>query len=102
MNIDRAVKRPPASRSQTPLARRRFIGRLAEAATGAAFLGGNHLPLMDRAFGADKNRLKVAVVLTEFTYRSHAHVLLENFLEPYLFNEIGRASCREGEYNCAV
>src|SRR5204863_143247 len=23
---------------------------------------------------------------TEFTYRSHAHVLLENFLEPYLFN----------------
>lgn len=30
--------------------------------------------------------LRVAVVLTEFTYRSHAHVILENFLEPYLFN----------------
>jgi hypothetical protein len=29
---------------------------------------------------------KVAVVFTEFTHRSHAHVFLENFLEPYLFN----------------
>ena len=29
---------------------------------------------------------KVAAVVTEFTYRSHAHVILENFLEPYLFN----------------
>ena len=38
------------------------------------------------AFGAAKGRLKVAAVLTAFTYRSHAHVLLENFLEPYLFN----------------
>lgn len=31
-------------------------------------------------------RPKVAVVLTEFTPRSHAHVILENFLEPYYFN----------------
>src|ERR1044071_1949232 len=31
-------------------------------------------------------RLKVAAVFTEFTYRSHAHVILENFLEPYIFN----------------
>jgi hypothetical protein len=30
--------------------------------------------------------LKVAAIFTEFTYRSHAHVILENFLEPYLFN----------------
>jgi len=30
--------------------------------------------------------LKVAAVFTEFTYRSHAHVILENFLEPYYFN----------------
>ena len=30
--------------------------------------------------------MKVAAVVTEFTYRSHAHVILENFLEPYLFN----------------
>src|SRR5262245_16372621 len=33
-----------------------------------------------------KKRPKVAAVFTEFTYRSHAHVILENFLEPYLFN----------------
>lgn len=31
-------------------------------------------------------RLRVAAVLTEFTHRSHAHVILENFLEPYYFN----------------
>ena len=31
-------------------------------------------------------RPKVAAVFTECTYRSHAHVILENFLEPYLFN----------------
>lgn len=31
-------------------------------------------------------RPKLAVLFTEFTYRSHAHVILENFLEPYLFN----------------
>ncbi len=29
---------------------------------------------------------KVAAILTEFTHRSHAHVILENFLQPYLFN----------------
>lgn len=33
-----------------------------------------------------EKRLKVAAILTEFTYRSHAHVILENFLHPYLFN----------------
>jgi hypothetical protein len=30
--------------------------------------------------------VRVAAVVTAFTYRSHAHVILENFLEPYLFN----------------
>jgi hypothetical protein len=39
-----------------------------------------------RLLGADERRPKVAAVVTEFTYRSHAHVLLENFLEPYYFN----------------
>lgn len=33
-----------------------------------------------------KKRIKVAVVMTVFFYRSHAHVILENFLQPYLFN----------------
>ncbi|HEX8199757.1 MAG TPA: hypothetical protein VF590_04665 [Isosphaeraceae bacterium] len=32
------------------------------------------------------DRPKVAAVVTEFRFHSHAHVILENFLEPYLFN----------------
>jgi hypothetical protein len=35
---------------------------------------------------AEPRRPKVAAVVTEFTHRSHAHVLLENFLKPYFFN----------------
>ena len=35
---------------------------------------------------APQKRPKVAAVITEFTFRSHAHVILENFLEPYYFN----------------
>lgn len=35
---------------------------------------------------APANRPRIAAVCTEFSYRSHAHVILENFLEPYLFN----------------
>ncbi len=31
-------------------------------------------------------RLKIAAIFTECRHRSHAHVILENFLEPYLFN----------------
>jgi len=62
--------------------RRRFLGQSAAAAGGvylASCFG------RDRA-RADEKPLKVAAVLTEFTYRSHAHVILENFLLPYLFN----------------
>ena len=36
--------------------------------------------------GEDGKRPRVAAVITEFTHRSHAHVILENFLEPYYFN----------------
>lgn len=35
---------------------------------------------------AEGNPIRVAAVMTCFTYRSHAHVILENFLEDYLFN----------------
>lgn len=31
-------------------------------------------------------RPRIAAVVTAFNYRSHAHVILENFLEPYYFN----------------
>lgn len=42
---------------------------------------------------AREGRLKIAAILTEFSHRSHAHVILENFLDPYLFNSRrGRSS----------
>jgi hypothetical protein len=56
--------------------RRHFLGT-----AGAAFA----LPALP-LFADPSKRLKVAAVFTEFTYRSHAHVILENFLEPYIFN----------------
>ncbi len=53
---------------------------------GAAALAACVLVRPGSAPAAERKRLKVAAVFTEFTYRSHAHVLLENFLEPYYFN----------------
>ncbi len=35
---------------------------------------------------APATRPRVAAIITEFFYRSHAHVILENFLKPYYFN----------------
>jgi hypothetical protein len=62
--------------------RRAFLGQVGGALAGAALLGSR-----GRLFAAtEAPRLRVAAVLTEFTYRSHAHVILENFLKPYLFN----------------
>ncbi len=43
-------------------------------------------PMIGGAAGQTQKRPKVAAVFTAFHHRSHAHVLLENFLEPYLFN----------------
>src|SRR5207237_7312974 len=63
-----------------------FIRQAGRFATGAALAAGRDTLFVPLAFGAEKKRLKIAAVLTEFTYRSHAHVLLENFLQPYLFN----------------
>ncbi len=42
--------------------------------------------LLTSPLAADASRPKVAALITEFTYRSHAHVILENFLEHYYFN----------------
>src|SRR6187401_1412436 len=58
--------------------RREWIG----AAAGAVSLAASH----SFSNAADTTRPRVAAVVTEFTYRSHAHVILENFLEPYYFN----------------
>lgn len=51
-----------------------------------ASAGACALSLLPRCARADDRRLKIAAVVTEFSYRSHAHVILENFFEPYLFN----------------
>ena len=51
----------------------------------AGALAALSLPTL-RARADEGKRLKVAAVFTEFTHRSHAHVLLENFLQPYYFN----------------
>lgn len=63
-----------------PVDRRQFFHA---AAGSAAALVGAHLLGNAAPTG---QRLKVAAVFTEFGYRKHAHVLLENFLEPYYFN----------------
>lgn len=63
--------------------RRRFLERTSRglAAMMISPATGTEAPGIDPS-----RKLRVAAVITEFTYRSHAHVILENFLEPYLFN----------------
>ena len=77
---------PTQSRQRFQVTRRRFLGQAGRLATGVTLATASDLSWAPMAAGAEKSRLQVAAVLTEFTYRSHAHVLLENFLEPYLFN----------------
>jgi hypothetical protein len=62
----------------------RLSRRNALRATGALALAAQ-LGSLAYAQGPAK-RPKVAVLYTAFFYRSHAHVILENFLEKYLFN----------------
>ena len=57
--------------------RRRFLGA---AAAGLAASPAFPAPAAD-----PKELPKVAAVFTEFRFRSHAFNILENFLEPYLF-----------------
>ncbi|MEA2632716.1 MAG: hypothetical protein QOE66_2935 [Chloroflexota bacterium] len=70
-------------RRRRDLDRREFlrgVGLGVGAATLTSALGGS------AAGFAAGGRPKVAAVVTECRYRDHAHVILENFLEPYLFN----------------
>jgi len=62
--------------------RRQFLNQTGRAAGG--WLLASAVPAS--ALAAGSKRLNVAAVITEFSYRSHAHVILENFVEPYLFN----------------
>ena len=64
------------------IGRREFLQRSGRSAGG--LLLASALPAS--AFAAAGKRLKLAAVITAFTYRSHAHVILENFVAPYLFN----------------
>ena len=68
--------------SIAPSSRRDFI-RTTGSALGALALASHSGWAMG---SSETKRPKVAAVFTAFTYRSHAHVILENFLEPYLFN----------------
>ncbi len=43
-------------------------------------------PVLGTVNAAPAQRPRVAAIVTEFFYRSHAHVILENFLKPYYFN----------------
>src|SRR5438045_925646 len=63
--------------------RRGFLRRAAAAFAGAALTGSPA-----RLVSADRTgtRPRVAVLFTAFHYYSHAHVFLENFLQPYVFN----------------
>src|SRR5262245_51817843 len=61
---------------------RRRVLRTAAVAGGAALAPSG----VWAAAAEPKKRPRVAAVFTAFNYRSHAHVILENFLEPYLFN----------------
>jgi hypothetical protein len=63
--------------------RRRFLKTSLAAAAASGLRWPHDAPAAD---SRSQSPLKVAAVLTEFTYRSHAHVILENFLKPYLFN----------------
>jgi len=56
------------------LSRRSFLAASASAA------------LVPNLWGADPPRIKVAAIYTVFRHRSHAQNILENFLQPYLFN----------------
>ena len=74
----------------SPHDRRDFLKhatRIGAAAAISTALPSWALPGEDSAAPANSGaRPKVAAVFTEFSYRSHAHVILENFLKPYLFN----------------
>src|SRR5438046_10494956 len=84
MTTENSMNKLPGLRPSR--ARRHFIGQVGRLSTGVAVAAGSADLWSPLAFAANHKRLKVAAVLTEFAYRSHAHVLLENFLEPYLFN----------------
>lgn len=86
MTFRRPTNDPVTESSASLLTRRRFISNTMRVAAVTGILSRDGFTAFPTALGADDKPLKIAAVLTEFTFRSHAHVLLENFLESYLFN----------------
>lgn len=72
--------------TRSPLRTRRQFLRDAAVVAGAACSVPRWNLLADDAKSATGGRPKVAMIASSFFYRSHAHVILENFVEPYLFN----------------
>lgn len=64
--------------------RREFLRTAGLCATTAAAFGSAECVLAAKP----ARRPKVAAIITQFTHRSHAHVILENFLEHYYFNGV--------------
>jgi hypothetical protein len=62
------------------------LGRRDFLRTAGAAVAASLAPSLWLHAAPTSKRPKVAAVFTEFTYRSHAHVILENFLEKYYFN----------------
>ncbi len=62
------------------ISRRGFLESSALAGLGPGFCLGKNDPLSTAATP------EVAVIMTAMTYRSHAHVIMENFVQPYMFN----------------
>ena len=72
------------SGSASRATRRDFLRAASFGATSAAVLGSSEWLLAAKPV----RRPKVAAIITQFTHRSHAHVILENFLEQYYFNGV--------------
>ncbi len=70
------------NKPDSTLSRRRFLTGLG----AAPLVLSPWSALSSETFGVPKRPLRIAAILTTFFYRSHAHVILENFLVPYLFN----------------
>ncbi|MFP6677227.1 MAG: hypothetical protein VB878_19240 [Pirellulaceae bacterium] len=73
----------PATNAVT---RRGFLRTAGSTAAGIATLEASVSSLTAKP--PRRPRVKVAAIITHFTHRSHAHVILENFLEHYYFNGV--------------
>ncbi|MFO1019243.1 MAG: hypothetical protein U0903_00870 [Planctomycetales bacterium] len=71
--------------NSTPIAQPALWTRRDMLKWGAAGVGAACLPSRLLRAAEPTKKLRVAAIFTEFTYRSHAHVLLENFVQPYIF-----------------